>query len=242
MISGEGKREPQVPFTQQFLESPHGDQVLIAVDHREDPVFDQLLHRMGAHVDRRALEVGDFLCSARLAVERKTRADFEQSVIDGRLFSQLPNLVSNYERVVIVVEGLLDEERLSRSSLLGTYATLIADFGASLIFTRDKEATAEIVFHFAKHEQIAKKNPMRIYAKKRTFTPSQTARSIVESLPTIGPKLAKSLLRHFGSVEAIAHASEREIAEVEGVGKKRAKIIKEILSYPYKEEEDQSMY
>ncbi|HSB46536.1 MAG TPA: ERCC4 domain-containing protein [Candidatus Bilamarchaeum sp.] len=227
---------------QQFLDPPESGQITIAVDQREDGFFDQLFRRMGAHVDRRVLSVGDFLCSARLAVERKTRADFEQSVIDGRLFSQLPNLVSNYERVVIAVEGVSDEERLARSSLLGAYATIIADFGASIIFTRDKEGTAEIVFHLARHEQVAKKNPMRIYAKKRTFTPSQTARSIVESLPMIGPKLAKNLLKHFGSVDALAHASERDIAEVEGVGKKRAKVIKEILCYPYNPDEDKSEY
>ena len=58
----------------------------------------------------------------------------------------------------------------------------------------------------------------------------------------IGPKLAKSLLIHFGSIEALAHASEREIAEADGVGKKRAKMIKEILCYPYKEEDDRSIY
>ncbi len=227
---------------QQFLEPPETDRIRIAVDQREDVAFDAMLERMGAEIDRRVLEVGDFLCSARLAIERKTRADFEQSVIDGRLFSQLPNLAANYERVVVVVEGMSDEERISRSALLGAYATIIADFGASLIFTRDKAATAEIIFQFARHEQIAKKQPMRIYAKKKTLTPSQTSRSIVESLPTVGPKLAKSLLRHFGSVEALAHASERDIAEVEGVGKKRAKIIKEILCYRYVEDEDRAVY
>ncbi|MFH0884523.1 MAG: ERCC4 domain-containing protein, partial [Candidatus Micrarchaeota archaeon] len=193
---------------QQFLDPPENSRIIIAVDEREDRFFDETFQALGASVERRMLSVGDFLCSSRLAVERKTRSDFEQSVIDGRLFSQLPNLVSNYERVVIVVEGLSDEERLSRESLLGAYATILADFGASLIFTRDKNGTAELVFHLAKHEQVAKKQPMRIYAKKRTFTPSQTARSIVESLPMVGPKLAKALLNHFGSVEALAHATE----------------------------------
>ncbi len=227
---------------QQFLDSPESPKITIAVDEREDRFFDDTFRSLGAEVERRVLSVGDFLCSARVAVERKTRSDFEQSVIDGRLFSQLPNLVSNYERVVVVIEGMSDEERLSRESLLGAYSSIIADFGASVIFTRDKAGTAELVFHLAKHEQIAKKQPMRIYAKKRTFTPSQTARSIVESLPTIGPKLAKALLLHFGSVESLAHASERDIAAVPGVGKKRAQVIKAILAYSYKEEDDRSMY
>jgi Fanconi anemia group M protein len=227
---------------QQFLDGPQAERVSIAVDHREDERFDSLLKSLGADIDRRVLDVGDFICSARLVVERKTRTDFESSIVDGRLFSQLPNLVSNYGRTVIVVEGTSDGGRLSRSAILGAYASIIADFGASLVFTRDMEGTAELVFNLAKHEQIAKKQPMRIYAKKRTFTPSQTSRAIVEMLPMIGPKLAKSLLIHFGSIEALAHATEREIAEAAGVGKKRAKIIKQVLCYPYKEEDDQSMY
>ena len=223
---------------QQFLESPESGRIRIAVDQREDPAFDEMFRSLGADVERRVLSVGDFLCSARLAVERKTRADFEQSVMDGRLFSQLPNLVANYERVLIIVEGVSDEERLSRDSLMGAYASIISDFGASLIFTRDKRGTAEVVFYLAKHEQVSKKQPMRIYAKRKTFTPSQASRAIVESLPMVGPKLAKALLVHFGSVEALAHASEQDISDVAGLGKKRAKVIKAILSYRYLEEED----
>jgi Fanconi anemia group M protein len=227
---------------QQFLEAPESGRVRIAVDHREDERFDVIFRRLGADVTRRALDVGDFICSARLAIERKTRADFEQSIIDGRLFTQLPNLASNYERTVIIVEGQSDGGRLGRNAVLGAYASAIADFGASLIFTRDMEATAELVYHFAKHEQLAKKQPMRIYAKRRTFTPSQSARAIVEMLPTVGPKLAKALLIHFGSVDNLARASERDIAEVPGVGKKRAKIIRGVLRYRYSEEEDSPVY
>lgn len=227
---------------QQFLPSPAGGRPHIAVDHREDKEFDALLERAGARVERRVLEVGDFLCSARVAVERKTRQDFEQSVMDGRLFSQMPNLISNYGRVVVVVEGTDDGGRLSRASLLGAYAAIIADYGASLVFTTGMEGTAELVFNLAKHEQLGKGLPLRLYAKRKTFTPSQTARSIVEMLPTVGPKLAKALLSRFGSVEALAKASEREVAEVPGVGKKRARIIKGTLSYDYREDEDQPLH
>lgn len=224
---------------QQFLESEARETVRIAVDHREDKSFDDFFKNMGAEVDRRVLDVGDFLCSARLVVERKTRADFEQSIIDGRLFQQLQNLTANYGRVVVLVEGTVDEERITRSALLGAYAAIASDFGASLVFTESMEATAELVFHFARHEQLAKKTPMRIYAKRKTLTPSQSVRSIVEALPTVGPKLSKALLNHFGSVEELVKAPERDIAAVPGVGSKRARLIKAILSYEYREEDDE---
>lgn len=228
------------PAGQQFLEGGPAGTVRIVVDHREDGRFDALLRSFGAEVDRRVLAVGDFLCSARLAVERKTRADFEQSVIDGRLFTQMPNLLSNYGRVVVIVEGTAEEGRLARPSLLGAYGAVISDFGASLMFTSGMEETAELVFHLAKHEQLSKGLPMRIYAKRKTLTPSQTSRSIVEALPTVGPKLAKALLARFGTVEALAGASERELAEVPGLGRKRAKVIRAVLSYAYREEDDRA--
>ncbi len=221
---------------QQFLDSDPPQRPTVVVDFREDELFDRLISSMGARTERKMLDVGDFLCSAKLVVERKTRSDFEQSIIDGRLFSQLPNLVSNYERVVIIVEGTSDDGRLNRSSLLGTYATVLSDFGCSIIFTKDKESTAELVYHFAKHEQIAKKQPLRIYARKKTFTPSEMSRAIIESMPGIGPKLAKKILSHFGSVNAVINCPERDLAEV--IGKKRAKIIKNTLNYEYIEDED----
>lgn len=227
---------------QQFLKASASNRPIIAVDQREDIEFDRILKEMGANVDRQVLEVGDFLCSSRLVIERKTRQDFEQSVIDGRLFSQLPNLISNYDRVVVLVEGTADDGRLKRASLLGAYTSILADYGASLIFTRDRKATAELVFHFAKHEQLAKKQPLRIFAKRKSLTPSQTCRSIVEMLPMVGPKLARNLLNHFGNVQNIVEANERELLEVPGMGKKRAKLIKEIFSYKYIEEDDSNRY
>ena len=226
----------QSPYTDSREKAPDG-RVKIIVDQREDRLFDLLLKKMGADVERRVLEVGDFLCSSRLAVERKSRADFEQSVIDGRLFAQLPNLVSNYERIVIVVEGQSDENRISRSALLGAYAAIIADFGASLMFTRDKEATAELVFNLAKHEQLARKSDLRVFAKRKSLTPSQAMRSIIEMLPLVGPKGARALLAHFGSVEDVISASEKDLSEVPGIGEKKAKLIRAILRHPYDAEE-----
>jgi Fanconi anemia group M protein len=56
---------------------------------------------------------------------------------------------------------------------------------------------------------------------------------IVESLPNIGPVNAKNLLKHFGTVSKVFNASENELQEVEGIGKKTAKEIRKVMDSKY---------
>ncbi len=223
---------------QQFLEAEKSTKAKIFIDNRESEAFDGLFRSYNADVERKQLEVGDFVCSDRCIVERKTRDDFEASIIDGRLFRQLPNLTANYMRVVIIVEGEVNAERIRKEALLGAYATLITDFGVGLFFTRNVEKTAELVYAIAKHEQLAEKRPNRLFAKRKTHTISQTQRAIVETFPMIGPKHAKALLEHFGNIENMINASEQELKEVEGMGEKRAKAMRNIINEKYDSEED----
>lgn len=214
--------------------------VSVVVDHRESADFDVVLRLLGAEVERKQLEVGDFICSERLVVERKTRADFESSIVDGRLFSQLKNLAQSYPRVAIIVEGETTEGRVSKEALLGAYAAVVSDFGASLFFTRSLEKTAELVFALAKHEQRDGKQMMRVFAKRKTLTASANQRAMLEMLPMVGPKLAKALLAHFKNIENLVNASEEELKKVEGMGEKRAKAIRSIIENTYDEEEDKA--
>ena len=215
-----------------------GDRVKIVIDNRETREFDELLKQAGAIVERKQLEVGDFICSARCILERKTRDDFETSILDGRMFSQLKNLMYNYSRVIVIVEGEEAGGKLSKEALLGAYTSLVTDFGISLFFTRNKEKTAEVIYAIAKHEQLARKQPMRIFAKRKTYTIAQTQRSIIEMFPMVGPKLAKQLLENFGNIQNIINASEKELREIEGMGEKRARMICKIVNEQYQAEED----
>ena len=228
---------------QQFLENEPSDklpeQALIIIDHRESADFDKFLKNAGALIERKQLEVGDFICSARCIIERKTRDDFEASIIDGRLFTQLQNLISNYERVIIIVEGESNAERLRKEALLGAYTTIITDFGAALFFTRNMEKTAEMIYAVAKHEQLAKKHPMRLFAKRKTYTLSQAQRAILETFPMLGPKRARQLLEHFGNIQNIINASEQELKEIPGMGEKRAKAIRNVVNQKYNSEDDE---
>jgi Fanconi anemia group M protein len=202
------------------------------VDARERD-FEELFLGMGAEVEERTLPVADFVCSDRVAVERKTRMDFEKSVVDGRLFEQLKRLGESYQRVVLVVEGEKGGEMLRKEALLGAYSAVMAEFGASIFFTRNAEKTAELVFAIARHEQVAEKRPLRVSGARKGITLAQNQKAIVEMLPMVGPVAAEALLLHFGSVEAVFNAGEKELLEVEGVGKKRARAIRNTIEKEY---------
>lgn len=206
--------------------------VRIAVDKREAG-FSELFKALGAEAEEATLPVADFICSERVAVERKTRDDFEKSVMDMRLFEQLKRLKESYPRVVVIVEGESSAGMLSKESLMGAYSSVLADFGASLFFTRNAEKTAELVFYIAKHEQLAEKKPMRVTGARKGLTISQNQKAIVEMLPMIGPKIADSLLEHFGSVWGVFNASEEELLKVEGLGAKRARAIRNTIDGKY---------
>ena len=58
---------------------------------------------------------------------------------------------------------------------------------------------------------------------------------IVEGFPNVSSVIAKRLLDHFGSIRAIINASEKELCEVNGVGKNIASKIIDILNEEYRE-------
>lgn len=211
----------------------------IAVDAREGPLFRCLLESHGAEVSVSPLSVGDFICSDRVAIERKTRADFESSVIDGRLFDQLARLSSTYARTILIVEGKEGAGALKKPSLLGAYSSVITDYGAGIFFTSCAKSTSELIYAIAKHEQLIEKRPIRVCGKPKGKTLPQNQRAIVEMLPLVGPKMARALLENFGTVENVFHASEEDLLNVEGMGKKKAKAIRLALSTPFEPQDSQ---
>jgi excinuclease ABC subunit C len=52
-------------------------------------------------------------------------------------------------------------------------------------------------------------------------------RSILEDIPSIGPKRRAALFKHFGSIEAIRKATLDELCQVEGMNRKAAESIQQ---------------
>ena len=124
---------------------------------------------------------------------------------------------------------------MNRNALLGAISALILDCGIQVFFTKNLEATGEMIFNLAKREQLSKGRIARLKGSKKVHTMAQQQRMIVECLPNVGPKIALALLRKFKTIENMAKASERELMEVEKIGKKKAKFIKKALSEEFRE-------
>lgn len=231
----EEKKAGPLPAQEKSATTKAPARARIVIDERESKEYDRLLAAAECACERQTLSVGDFVLSSRLVAERKGRADFEASIVDGRLFEQAQRLVQSYQRVVVVVEGEREGSetgrtgRVSRAALLGAYGALVADFGISLFFTKNPSGTAELLSSLAKHEQLARKLELRVMAKPKCLTIGQFQRALIECLPQVGPAMAKKLLAHFGTPANIILADEKKLMEVEGMGAKKAKQIRRVL-------------
>ncbi|MBI5228988.1 hypothetical protein HY991_02675 [Candidatus Micrarchaeota archaeon] len=196
------------------------------------------LFELGAKLKAKRLVVGDFILSDRVGLEKKLAADFENSIIDGRLFVQAQELVRNFSCPILVVVGR-EFERINPRALKGAFISLAIDFKIPLFFFDSEEELAEFIFQTAEREQLKEKKELKLRLEKRIFDLPMHQQFIVESLPLVGPVHAKKLLEYFGSVERVFNASEEELKEVDGIGEIKAKEIRRVVSARYEKPDEE---
>lgn len=216
-----------------------GDTFTIYVDNRESRSgVAKMLEDTGALVLLHNLEVGDYILSDRVGVERKTVDDFLESLINPArgLFEQISNLARNFARPLLILEGdgLYTKRQINPKSIRGALASIAIDFNVSIIPTRDALDTAEFLAAIAKREQINEKRSISLHGKKTAMMLTEQQEYVVSSISNIGPNIAEKLLKHFGSVEGVMTASVEELKKVELIGEKTAKRIREVVGSEYK--------
>lgn len=192
------------------------------------------LTEMEMDVKVRPMAVGDYQVSDDVAIERKTAKDFVDSIMDKRLFKQATELREEFKNPLIILEG--DDFYngfINPNAVRGSIASIALDFGISIIPTRNAQDTAAMIKRIAIREQTGEKSHIQTRTDKKPVNMWEQQLFIVESLPNIGPVNAKKLLEHFGTVSKIINASENELMEVEGIGKKTAKNIRKVVDSKY---------
>jgi Fanconi anemia group M protein len=214
---------------QRLLKYP--GKITIVSDYREREII-ELLKKLGASINETNLQVGDFICSERIAIERKTHSDFISSIIDGRIFEQSKNLKESFEKPIIIIEGYSNRE-INENALKAAIASLVIDFGMSLINTRNESDTAKTIYWIAKKEQEEGKRIVAFKVGKKPFDAKMAKEFIASSIPGVSNVLSKRLLKKFGSLEKLFSATEEDLKSVDGIGEKLAKKIRKILTEKY---------
>ena len=209
--------------------------VIIYADSREgNSKILRNLDEIGVKIKIRKMTVGDYQINNEVAIERKTAKDFVDSIVDKRLFKQATLLKQEFKKPIMILEG--DDFYsgfINPNAIRGSIASIALDFGISIIPTRGPEDTAAMLKRIALREQKGEKPNIQIRTERKPTDLWEQQLFIVESLPNVGPVNAKKLLEHFGSVNNVINASEKDLEAVEGIGAVTAKNIKKVLTSKY---------
>ncbi|MFB6192711.1 MAG: DEAD/DEAH box helicase [Candidatus Nanohaloarchaea archaeon] len=207
--------------------------VKVVADDRENSIAKEL-SRKDIQVDKKRLDVADFLLSKKTAVERKEASDFVDSMIDQRLFDQVQEL-QQFDNPVIVVEGrnLYNHRDVDPDAIRGAMASVALDYGIPIVWTENEKDTAEMLESMARREQEEKEREVAVRGTSQQKTRSERIKFVVAGLPGVNTKIAERLLKEFSSVEKVFNASEEELKNVQGIGDKKAREIRELITQSY---------
>ncbi|KAF5414526.1 MAG: 3'-flap repair endonuclease Xpf [Candidatus Methanogaster sp.] len=216
-----------------------GEGLVAYIDHREiRSGVSHILEAAGVEVAMRTLEIGDYLLSDRVCVERKTTNDFISSLISGRreLFGQISDLARTFDKPVLIIEGddLYGQRQIHPNAVRGALTAIAIDFGVPILMSKDAEDTALMIAAIAKREQQEHGREVAMHGTRSAMMLPQQQEYVVSAIPEIGPVVAKNLLKHFGTVAALMSASREELMVVELVGPKTADRIREVVGGEYK--------
>jgi ERCC4-related helicase len=207
----------------------------ISIDDREtSSKVVEVLSGLGAAIRLERLAHGDYAIGDRILIERKTARDFVDTLINRDLLGQVKVMAETVPRPVLIIEGgdLYTQRDIHPNAIKGVLAALTIDMGVSLLFTRDEQDTAQMLFVLAKRED-SERGERKVHPHKSHRSVREEQEYIISAFPEIGMKNARLLLSHFGSVQAIANAELLELTAIKGIGEKTAQKIYDLCRHSY---------
>jgi len=237
----ESNRERQKKVLEYFNDEE--ERIKVIIDHRElRSNVARVLEEKGVDVDIETLDVGDYVVSDRTCIERKTTYDLLDSLFskDRDLFDQLANLKSSYDRPVLLIEGndLYTIRNVSPNAIRGLLSSIVLDFNIPILTSKDYKDSAELIYSMAEREQKKYKRIPSVHSGKTKKTLKEKQEYIVSALPNIGLNTARSLLAYFGSIKSIFNAEKDELMNVENIGEKTARDIRDIIDKEYRPDQN----
>jgi len=209
----------------------------VVVDSREKSsnVVRELVN-LGVSVSMQTLPVADYVISERVGIELKTKADFVNSIVDKRLLPQIKGLRNNFESPLLIIEGeedIYSIRKVHPNAIRGMLSSIALDYSVPIVYTKNSKDTAELIHTIARREQENKDREFSLRLERKPLTTKEQQEYLVESLPGVGPAIAKALLKELGSVSNVFKASKDDLQKVSNLGPKRADEIRRIIDEKY---------
>jgi len=208
----------------------------IVIDDREtSSKVVEVLSNLEAQIRLERLPHGDYAIGDRILIERKTARDFVDTLINRDLLGQLKEMADAATKPVLIIEGgdLFVQRDIHPNAIRGVLAAITIDLSISVLYTKDEQETAQMIFVLARRED-GERGERKVHPHKSYHSQKEEQEYIISSFPEIGMKNARLLLAHFGSVQAIVNASLEELVAVRGIGEKTAQKIFDLCRREYK--------
>jgi ERCC4-related helicase len=212
------------------------EELTVVVDDREkhSNIVKNLID-LNVTLKMERLDHGDYLLGSRVGVEFKTQKDFVDSIVDGRLLTQIKDLKRNFEKPLLIIEGsedIFSQRNIHPNAIRGMLSAIAVSYQVPIIYTKSSHETASLFAVIAKRELSQGHKVHQTHTQKRKVLKDQQE-YIISSIPGVGSTLSKPLLRQFNSIKNIANAELSDLEQIEGIGVKKAKEIQRVLTEKY---------
>lgn len=207
--------------------------VPLIIDSNEPEDIPEKLQEFGVEFEVRKIAPGDYVLGP-VGIERKTLTDFFSSLVKKRLFEQVQRLRDAYPQPLVILEGDLAEISTFQhpQAILGALLSIETTERVPVLNTADKDQTALLLsVLWKRQDKGAAEYGLR--HKPKAMTRDQRQRFLVEGLPSVGETLARNLLEHFGTVQAVFNASEEDLKRVAKIGDVKAAEIVQLVRAKY---------
>ncbi|XP_037007106.2 DNA repair endonuclease XPF [Artibeus jamaicensis] len=209
-------------------------QQTIVVDMREfRSELPSLIHRRGIDIEPVTLEVGDYILTPDMCVERKSISDLIGSLNNGRLYSQCINMSRYYKRPVLLIEfdpskpfslvarGAFHQE-ISSNDVSSKLTLLTLHFPRlRILWCCSPHATAELFEELKQNKpQPDAATAMAVTADSETLPESEKynpgPQDFLLKMPGVNAKNCRSLMSHVKNIAELASLPQDKLAGILG--------------------------
>ncbi|CAN6461150.1 unnamed protein product [Victoria cruziana] len=226
-------------------------QMQVIVDMREFmSSLPNVLHQKGMKIVPVTLEVGDYVLSPLICVERKSISDLFSSFISGRLYNQVETMVRYYRIPVLLIEFSQDKsfsfqsasdigEDVVPTSIISKLSLLVLHFPRlRLVWSRSLHATAEVFASLkANQDEPDEAAAMRVGVPSeegiiqddvRAENYNTSAVEFLRRLPGVTDSNYRKIMDGCKSLADLAILPVEELAELMG-GQRAARTLRDFL-------------